>query len=75
MGEPKNLNDMETSDRRAKRSEIWASGACIQCIQGTFDSLVLKVILGSLGAFPIFGNFVSRKRLVVEPNGVKFGPR
>ena len=29
--------------------------------------------LGSLGAFPIFDNLVSRTRLVVEQNGVKFG--
>ncbi len=38
----------KTACRRAKRSEIWASGVTIQCIQGTFDSTVLKVILGHL---------------------------
>ncbi len=27
--------------------------------RGTFDSLVIKVILGSFGAFPIFDNPVS----------------
>ncbi len=30
----------------------------IQCTQGTFGSQVLTVILESLGAFPIFDNFV-----------------
>ena len=35
----------------------------IQCIQGTFDTYVVKVILGSFGAFPIFDKLVSRKRI------------
>ncbi len=26
------------------------------------------------GAFPIFDNLISRKRLAVEGNGTKFGP-
>ncbi len=30
-------------------------------------------ILGSFAAFPIFDKLASRKRLVVELNGVKFG--
>ena len=47
----------------------------IQCTQGTFDNSVIKVIVGSFGAFPIFDKPVSRKRLVVERKGVKFGPR
>ncbi len=47
----------------------------IQCTQGTLDTSVLKVILGSFGAFPIFDKPVSLKRLVVERHGVKFGPR
>ena len=34
---------------------------------------VIKVILGSFGAFPIFEKPVSRKRLVIEPNEVKLG--
>ena len=38
----------------------------IQCIEDTFDSEVLKVILGSFGAFPTFDIIVSRKRLVEE---------
>ncbi len=47
--------------RRAKLSEIGASGVSIQCIQGTFNNKVLinKVILGPFGAFLIFSN-VSR---------------
>ena len=40
----------------------------IQCIQGTFDSKVLKVILGPFDAYPIFSNLVSRKRKVLEPH-------
>ena len=36
---------------------------------------MVKVILGSFGAFPIIDNLISRKWLVVERNGVKFGPR
>ncbi len=38
-------------------------------------SKVVKVILGSFGAFPILEKPVSRKRLVIERNGVKFGHR
>ena len=41
-------------------------GGVIQCIQGTLDSEVFKVILGSLGAFSIFDNLVSRKLLVLR---------
>ena len=59
--------------RRAKWSEIWASVVSIQCTQGTFALKSFKVILGSLGAFPIFEKPISRKRLVVEWSGVKFG--
>ncbi len=55
-----------TSDGIVKRSEIWASGVRMHCIQDTFDSSMVRVILGSFGAFPIFGSLVSRKRLVVE---------
>ena len=75
MGKPKASIIWKTSDRRAKWSEIWAPGGSIQCTQGTFDTSVLKVILGSFGAFPIFEKPVSRKRLVVERKGVKFGPQ
>ncbi len=75
MGKPKTSIILKTNDSRAKRSENWALGVIIQCTQGTFDTSVIKVILGSLGAFPIFEKPVSRKRLVVERNGVKFGPQ
>ncbi len=33
-----------------------------------------KVILRSFGAFSIFDNLISRKRLVVEQTGPNFGP-
>ena len=32
-------------------SEIWASGVSINCAQDTFDTSVIKVILGSFDAF------------------------
>ncbi len=51
MGKPKTSIICKTSDRRAKRSEIRALGVSIQCTQGTFDTSVIKVILGSFGAF------------------------
>ncbi len=54
---------------------MWASGLSILCVQGTFDSYVLKVSLRSFGAFPIFHSFVSRNRVVVEEKGRKFGHR
>ena len=50
-GESKNLNYLEKKLPRAKQSEIWASRVSIQCTQGTFDTLVIKVILESFGAF------------------------
>ncbi len=72
MEKPKTSIIWKTSDRRAKWSEIWASGVSLQCIQVTFDSNVDKVILRSFGAFLIFDQLVSRKWLVVELNRVKF---
>ena len=42
-------------------------------INGIFDGSVFKVILRSLGAFPIFNNYVSRARLLVEQTRVEFG--
>ncbi len=59
--------------RRAKLGVIWASRVSIQCIRGTFDTWVVKVILWSLGEFLIFDNLVSWKWQVVERNGVQFG--
>ncbi len=47
-------------------------GVSIQCIQGSADSQVPKVMLASFGAFPIFDKLVSRKT-VVKQNEVKFG--
>ncbi len=51
MGKHKTSIVWKTSDCKAKQSEIWASGVSIQCTQGTFDTSVIKVILGSFGAF------------------------
>ncbi len=72
MGKPTTSVIRKTSNRRAKQSEIWASGESIQCTQGTIGTLMIKVILGSFGAFPIFEKPVSRKWLLVGRNGVKF---
>ncbi len=38
--------------------KVGLGGECVVCIQGTFDTSVVKVNLGSLGAFPIFDNLV-----------------
>ncbi len=51
MVKPKTSIVWKTSNRRVKQSEIWASGVSVQCRQGTFDTSVIKVILGSFGAF------------------------
>ncbi len=51
MRKAKTSINWKTSDIGAKQSEIWASGVSIQCTQGTFDTSVIKVILGSFGAF------------------------
>ena len=57
---------------RAKRSEIWDSWTIVINIWGTFELVGFKVILGSFGAL-VSKWPVSRKGLVVERNGVKFG--
>ncbi len=46
-GETKNSIIWKTRDRRAKRSEIWVSRVSMQRTQGTIDTYVIKVILGS----------------------------
>ena len=74
MGNDKMGDILETASRRAKRTKIWASSVSISCIQDTFDCQVFKLSLGSFGAFPFFDDLVSRKWLVVERNGAKFGP-
>ncbi len=51
MGKQKTSIIWKTSDRRVKKREIWASGVSIQCTPGTFDTSVIKVILGSFGEF------------------------
>ncbi len=45
-----------TSDRRAKRSEIWESWVVFQHMWGTFGPVAFKVILRSFGAHSIFRN-------------------
>ena len=39
-----------------------------------FDCYMFKTSLGSLGAFLSFGELISRKAVVVEQNGPKYGP-
>ncbi len=58
----------KTAWYRAKWSQIWVSGVDIKCIQVTFESWVIKIILGQFGALLIFNNFVSRKIQVLERN-------
>ncbi len=53
--------------KKARMNRAWASLL-------TYQTSEILYILGSLGAFPIFNNFVSRKWLVVQRNGVKFEP-
>ncbi len=55
--------------------QIWASGVSILVYIRYFWLLSVQVQFGSFGAFPIFGNLVSQKRLIVEQNGWKFGPQ
>ncbi len=62
----------KTADRRAKQNEIWLSGVIVICIWGIFDLLVFN--FGSFGAL-ISKWPITRKRLVVERNGVKWGSR
>ncbi len=50
MMKPKTSIIWKMSDCRAKRSEICASVVSIQCTQDTFDTSVIKVIPGSVGA-------------------------
>ncbi len=74
MGNYKMCDIFDTTGRRGKQTKIWASLVSILCIQGTFDCQVFKFTLGSFGTFPFLDDLVSRKRLVVERNGPKFGP-
>ena len=76
-GKPKASIIWKMSDCRAKRSEILLGEGrgSIQCTQGSFDTSVIRVILGSFGTFPIYEKTLSRKWLVVERNGGKFEPR
>ncbi len=59
---------------RAKRSEMCDSGILVTHTWSIFDFVVFKVILGSFGAF-VTKLPVSRKGVVVDQNGLKFGTR
>ena len=56
---------------RVKASEIWDPGRVVTCIMGTSDLLVLNAILRSFGAL-VSKSRVTRKRLTIEQNGLKF---
>ncbi len=59
---------------RAKRSEIWDLGTLVTYMWCTFDLVVFKVILVSVGEL-VSKWPVTRKRLVIERNRVKFETR
>ena len=46
----------KTSDRRAKRNEMWDSRVVVQHIWGTFSLVAFKVILRSFGRLSMFRN-------------------
>ena len=52
-----------TAGRRAKQTAIWESRTLVIHIWGTYDLVVLKVILGSFGALFYL---VTQNRLAVE---------
>ena len=64
------------ANRRAKGTKIWASGVSIFSVYRVLLTAKSSMFsLGSFGAFLIFAGLVhvSRKRLIVERNGPKFG--
>ncbi len=65
------------ANRRAKQTKIWISGVCISVYRVPL-TVKRSFSMGSFGAFPIFADLVdvvSRKGLIVERNGRKFGPQ
>ncbi len=72
---------LKRAGRRGKRSKIWAPGVSTKYTwrrQGTFDYKVFMVSLRSFSAFLTFydfDNLVFPKRLAIERNRPKFGPR
>ena len=72
MGNYKMCDILKTAGRRANRSEIWDSGTLVKYMWCTFDLIVFKVIWRSFGAALVSKWHLTRKRLVVERNGVKF---
>ena len=63
----------KTDDHREKRSEFWVSGVVylIIYIKIIFELAIFEIILGSFGAL-VSKRPVTRKRLSVEQNSVKF---
>ncbi len=62
------------ASRRAKRTDILDSGTLVTHIWGTFDLAMFNVILGSLNT--IVAKWpVTKKRMVVEQNGLIFWTR
>ncbi len=62
----------ETANRRAKQTNLGLSCGKYLVYIEFFLRLCDQVQFGSFGAFPIFGDLVSRTRLVVEQNWPKF---
>ncbi len=54
MEKPKTSTIWNTSDRRAKQSDMWDSQAEIEYIWGTFGIVAFKVILESFSALAVF---------------------
>ena len=74
MGNNKMHGILKMAGRKAKRAQIWDSELLATHIWSTFDLVGFKVIWGSVGAVVLKWP-VSRKRLLVDRNSVKFGTR
>ena len=74
MGKPKPQLSGKRATVKRKGVNFGLRGKC-SVYKVTLGTSVVMVILGSLGAFPIFDNIVSRNRLDVERNRVNFGPQ
>ena len=61
---------LKMAGRGAKQTAIWDSKILGTDMYCTFDLIVLKVILGSFGAFVSWP--LTRKWLAIERNGAKF---
>ncbi len=74
IGKPKSSIFWKTSERGAKRNEMWTSEWIFSVHRVPLTLKCLMVIPVHFGAFPIFDKIVARKWFV-EWNGVKFAPR